>query len=231
MGEKISSKTNVKQNSQARINELEAELNTYKVLAEQQKKMLTESEAIITQANLIKAQAEHYADSVKREANRKALSMINLTQNDTTTNKVTSAVEKSTKEITKEDFEKLAVDEKEFQNKQNIKKLQQRVKQLNAVQHKSSRDSLDLKQNRLSLRKELFDLAKYQLEIDRLKANTEEDKAKIEQREAQLLMMEQEIVFAEQELKNANDKIMLQNLEIKNKNIVLTSFIIGSFYF
>jgi PAS domain S-box-containing protein len=228
MSEKISSKTNIKQNSQAKINELEAELNNYKILVEQQKQMLTESEGIITQANLIKAQAQHYADSVKKEANKKALSMLSLAQKDTSANKIAVAVEKSTKEITKEDFKKLSVDEKEFQSKQNIKKLQQRVIELSSVQHKSSRDSLDLKQNRLSLRKEFFDLAKYQLEIDRLKANTEEDRAKIEQREAQLLMMEQEIIFAEQELENANNKIKLKDLEIKNKNIVLTSFVIGS---
>jgi PAS domain S-box-containing protein len=228
MSEKISSKTNIKQNSQAKINELEAELNNYKILVEQQKQMLTESEGIITQANLIKAQAQHYADSVKKEANKKALSMLSLAQKDTSANKIAVALEKSTKEITKEDFKKLSVDEKEFQSKQNIKKLQQRVIELSSVQHKSSRDSLDLKQNRLSLRKEFFDLAKYQLEIDRLKANTEEDRAKIEQREAQLLMMEQEIIFAEQELENANNKIKLKDLEIKNKNIVLTSFVIGS---
>ncbi len=228
MGEKISSKTNVKQSAQAKINALEAELNNYKVLVDQQKRMLTESEAIITQANLIKAQAELYADSVKRNADEKMVSLLNMTKSDSTANKIDIAVEKSTKEITKEDFERLSVDENKFKNKQTIKQLQKRVEELSARQNKSVKDSLNLKQDRLSLRKELFGLAKYQLEIDKLKATTEEDKAKIEQREAQLFMMEQEIIRAEQELENANNKILLKDLEIKNKNIVLWSFVIGS---
>ena len=229
MAEKISSKTNVKQNDQAKINALESELTTYKVLVEQQKKMLTESEAIITEANLIKAQADHYADSVKMEADKRTLNIFNLNSEDTLSNsKIEIAVENSTKEITKDDFSKLEVDEKQFQDKKTIQQLQRKVKELNALQNKSSKDSLEMKQNRLSLRKELFDLAKYQLEIDRLNASTEKDKAKIKEREAQLLLMEQEIVYAEQELENANNKLKLKELEIKNKNIVLTSFVIGS---
>ena len=89
-------------------------------------------------------------------------------------------------------------------------------------------DSLNIKRDRLSMRKELFDLAKYQLEMDRLKATTEEDKVEIQKREAQLMLMEQEITFTEKELENANNKIMLKDLEIKNKNIILLSFFIGS---
>jgi len=226
-GEKISSKVASNQGNQAKINALESELSNYKILVEQQKKMLNEAEGVITEANLIKLQAEQYADSVKRAATEKSLNILSIMQNDTT-RKVEEAVDKITKEITQDDFKNLAVDEKEFQKKQTIKQLQQRVKELSRLQNKSRKDSLDIKKDRLSMRKELFDLAKYQLEMDRLKATTEEDRAEIEKREAQLFLMEQEIAFTEQELENANNKIMLKDLEIKNKNIMLLSFIIGS---
>jgi len=196
-------------------------------LVEQQKKMLNDADAVVSDAELIKSQARQYSDSIIQLANKKSAYILNLAKQDS--NKiVNNALEKSTKEITKDDFKNLAVDEKEFQSKKTIQQLQQRIKDLSGLQHKTSQDSLDLKKDRLSIRKELFDLAQYQLEIDRLNVRTKEDSVRIEQRESQLFLMKQDMLFAEQELENANNRLLLKDLEIKNKNIMLISFLIGS---
>ncbi|MDF1551013.1 MAG: hypothetical protein P1P88_24545, partial [Bacteroidales bacterium] len=228
VGEKLGTQTFVTNNQASKeLQRLQAEINQYKARLEEQQKLLDEARGVVSQADAIKAKAKRYADSVINLANRKSQSILNFARQDS--NKiVSSALEKSTKSITKDEFEKLAVDEKQFQNKKDIQILQHRVNELVKQQNKTSRDSIDLKKDRLSLRKELFDLAQYQLEIDRLNVRTKEDSMRIEQRESQLFLMKQDMVLAEQELENANNRLIMKDLEIKNKNIMLVSFVIGS---
>lgn len=214
-------------NSKLKIKQLESELRKYKLIAEEQKKMITQADEIVSDLNNIRQQAKNYSDSIINEANLKAIQLVKIANEDTTKNS-SKAIEKTTKTITKEDFEKLAVNEQEFLNKKIILELQKQIQELTSRQNKSNKDSLNIKKGKLSIRKELFDLAKYQLEIDRLEAKSEEDHKKIEERESRLFLMEQEILLAEEELENANNKILLKDLELKNKNIMLTSFIVGS---
>ncbi len=204
---------------------LQIELNTYKNLQEQQKLLLYQSDEIVNNADKIKSDAKFQADSIVKAANIKALSIRNSAVIDSTA--LVNAVIKSTKEITKEEFEKLAVDENEFQNKKSIQEAKRKIESLLKRQIKSSKDSLDLKKNRMVLRKELFDLAKYQLEIDRLNARTKEDSMLIDDRQTALNIMQQDMILAQQEIENANNKLKLKDLEIQNKNIMLFSVVIG----
>ncbi len=228
--EKIGGQTPTNNNaSDQQIKALQAELVAYKKLVEQQKLLLSQSGENGNDIEKIKSDAKLMADSIIRAANIKAKSIVR-TNAVIDSNAVVNAVNKSTKEITKEEFEKLAVDENTFQSKKSIQQAKRKIQDLLKRQIKSPKDSLDLKKNRLILRKELFDLAKYQLEIDRLNARTKEDSMLIDDRQTALNIMQQDMVLAQQEIENANNKLMLKDLEIKNKNIMLISFLIGSIF-
>jgi PAS domain S-box-containing protein len=226
LGTKVISK--VVNSDDEKLVQLQAELANYKALFNQQKIMLTEADEIISNANLIKSQANSYADSLVRLANSKALNILKSAQIDT--GKVITALDKSTKEISTEDFKNFEIDEKAFLSRKNTQKLHQRIERLSKKQKISEQDSLNLKRDRLDLRKEMFELAQYQLEIDRLNARTKEDSMRIDQRESQLFLMKQDMQLAEQELENANNKLLLKDLEIKNKNIMLLFFLAGSIF-
>jgi PAS domain S-box-containing protein len=208
------------------LEELKEELGNYKKLYFQQKTMLREAERIISDANLIRSEAVNFADSIVRNANNRAYQILKSAKVDSAS--VVSAFNKTTRDISSDEYKKLAIDEKEFLNKNHIKELKQRINRINQKQVISEKDSLLIKKDRLSMRKELFEMAQYQLEIDRLNARTREDSLRIEQRESELLLLEQNMLFAEQELENANNKLLLKDLELKNKNIQLFSVLGGS---
>ena len=226
--EKIGNQSISNNNScEDKIKALQLDLNTYKNLVQHQKLLLAESEEIVSTANKIKTEANLFADSIIKAAHLKSQN-IARTIKTSDTSLVSEAISKSTKEITREDFDRLSVNENDFQSKKSIQDVKRKIQLLVNRQKKSARDSLDIKKNRLMLRQELFDLAKYQLQIDRLNAKTKEDSMRIEQRESELVFMQQDMLLAQQEIENANNKLILKDLEIKNKNIMLISFLIGS---
>ena len=219
--------SNTNNKNQEELDALRTELKTYKNIVAYQKNLLAQSEEIVSNANKIKTDAKLYADSIIKAANNRSQSIVR-TKSVADTNYVSVAVNKSTKEITKDDFEKFSVDEKKFDNKKSIQSVKKKLQFIEHRQFKSAKDSLDIKKNRLILRKELFDLAKYQLEIDRLNARTKEDSTRIDQRESELNFMQQDMVLAQQEIENANNKLALKDLELRDKNIMLISSLVGT---
>ncbi|MFN8255012.1 MAG: SpoIIE family protein phosphatase [Bacteroidales bacterium] len=210
------------------IKALQGELEKYKLLAQSQKQMIDESGEILANSEKIKSTARDFADSIISAAYIKS-QIIKKTPGFTDTDVVKSAVDKSTREITKEDFQVLSVNENDFETKKSIQDVKKKIQSISKIEYKSARDSLDLKKNKLQLRQELFNLAKFQLQIDKLNARTRDDSIRIDQRQALLDAMQGEIEMARQEIEIANNKLTMKDLEIKNKNILLLSSLGGSF--
>jgi PAS domain S-box-containing protein len=208
------------------ISKLKVDLNNFKTLYLEQELLVKNADKIILEAKKIKNQANHYADSVMQDANRRVASIPRIIKKDSLN--VVSYLDKNTKDISPDDYKKYSVDENKFLSKKEVRELRQKIMHQSKQSKLTVKDSLALKGDRLKMRQELFEMAKYQLELDRLNARTKEDSIKIEVRESQLLMMKQDIDLAEKELENAQNTLKLKDLEIKNKNIMLVSFLIGS---
>ena len=209
-----------------KITELENELKKQKKLLfiERQKNSNLTNE--IYNIEDIAKKAREVADSIINEANKKYSAILQKAKKDST--KAKQALNRISKEITNDDFKKLAVNKETFKQNKTVKNVENKIKELNKIQNKSETVKLDIKKSRLDIRKELIDVARYQLEIDRLNSKTKKDSAMIEQREIQLSLMEADMESAEQEIENARKELRLKDLEIKNKNIMLVSFLIGS---
>lgn len=226
MAEKLDNIVTIKKEEKDSVKYLLNELTKYKILIKTLKNKLSKSDKELEAANVDK-QKLAFSDSLKRIENKKLLELIKSLEQQQITNIVSTNNEKDEK-IANKEFKDLSVNKEEFNQRKEVQELQKKYRKLNKISNKTRKDSLNLKKNRLKLRKELFEVAKYQLEIDRLTAITEEDKLKIENREAQLALMEQQIILAEQELNSANDKLELKELEIRNKNNQLISFVVGT---
>ncbi|MBN1253301.1 MAG: SpoIIE family protein phosphatase, partial [Bacteroidales bacterium] len=216
----------IEKTDSSKIKELENELKRKIAEIDAEKLKLSNSKKTSYDAEQIINNAKKEADSIIKEANKKSIAIIQKAQKDTV--KISQSLNIINKEISTDDFKKLSVNEEEFRNKEKVKTVEEKIKTLNKIANKSESEKLDIKKNRLEIRKELMDVARYELEIDRLNAKTKEDSARIEQRESQLSFMELEMKTAEQEIENARKEIKLKDLVIKNKNIMLISFLIGS---
>gem|GEM_PF-5844707 len=211
---------------ESRIKALQAEMDQYKTLTDNQKLLLEESQRIIADANQIKTIARIYADSLIASAYFKSQE-IKKSKNVSDTNIIAAAVNYSTRAISKDEFEMLSVKESDFENKKSIIDVKKKIQSIVDRPVKTAKDSLEYKKNNLQLRQELFDLAKFQLQIDRLNAKTKEDSMAIDRREANLNAMEKEMALAKQEIEIANNMLALKDLEIRSKNIMLVSVGIG----
>jgi serine phosphatase RsbU (regulator of sigma subunit) len=114
----------------------------------------------------------------------------------------------------KSDLKKLAVEEKTFYEREDIKSYQETIDKLKDKEKMSKRDSFELLNSMVLINEEMVESARLQLEIDKLSARTVEDSIRLQERETA-------IRFAEQEITEAKNKIEIQQLEIQQKNIWL----------
>ncbi|MEN9445029.1 MAG: hypothetical protein RIS47_1920 [Bacteroidota bacterium] len=112
------------------------------------------------------------------------------------------------------------VDQKKFMSRPEIQKTQHKLEATLKKSILSLSDSMDFASNRIYIREELLKSAQYQLEIDRLSARSHEDSLLISEKEEMLKRVAHEIDVAK-------TKLQLQQTEIRIKNIVLISFVIG----
>ncbi len=208
--------TNVSMNQ---LKALEAEVQSYKTIIDQQKLELEKIKSGQNVTDAIIAEANRKADSIVKVADRKAIFILQESKKDSINRQ--QKLNKAVSDISNEDFDKLSVNKEQFKEKENIKSIEKSIEKLKKQQNKSASDSLNLKENKLNLRREFVDLAKTQLEIDRLKARTHEDSLRIDQREAELFLIEQDMEFAAQQIKNAKKELELKDLELQKKNLIL----------
>jgi PAS domain S-box-containing protein len=208
------------------IEKLNKTINLYKNLYNQQLLRNTEAEKMFREAILIKKQAKEYADSLRKDANTKAIEMTRPVAKDTII--VISGVEKQLKEIKTDEYKTHGIDEKEFQNKGTVKESKQKINFIKTKTVQTPRDSIDRISEELKIQKEFISDARLQLQIELLNARTREDSIRIQEKELKLNSMEREVLKVEQELENARTKLLLKELEIKNKNMMLIAFLVGS---
>lgn len=116
------------------------------------------------------------------------------------------------------------VDEKKFNNREDIKALKLRLNQIENKTSLSKKDSVEYFETIVQFRDEMLKSAKMQLEIDKLNAKTKEDSLVLQKRET-------EIFLAEQEIEDAKNKIEIQQLEIQQKNTMLMFSISALLFF
>ena len=124
----------------------------------------------------------------------------------------------------KEIIKKLEVNEKEFYEREDIKKHKVEIEKLKSIKNKSAKESVEYMSSMVIVQEELIKTAKMQLEIDKLNAKTKEDSIALQQREVM-------IYLAEKEINAAKNKIAFQELEIKQKNTFLFFVITALIFF
>ena len=213
--------------------ECKRKINKQKLLFIAEKKRNENLKELIKKHNLTIEKAENIYDSIINAANKKYLLILQKAKKDSL--RISEALNRSTKILTENEFEKMSVNENDFENKTNVKNVKKEIEKLEKIKNKSQKDLIKIKSSRLKIRKEFMKDARYQLEIDRLNAKTKEDSAKIERREEQLSLMEADMQAAEKEIEVTRKELQRKNLiiknkdlEIKNKNIILFSFSVGT---
>jgi PAS domain S-box-containing protein len=208
------------------IEKLQKTISLYKNLYNQQLIRNKEAEKMISEAILIRKKALNYADSLIKDANSKAIDLTKPIAKDTVI--VISYVEKQLKEIKSDEYKTHGIDEKEFQNKSIVKESNQKINTIISKPKKTAKDSIERISEELKIQKEFISDARLQLQIELLNARTKEDSIRIQEKELRLNSMEREVFKVEQELENARNKLLLKELEIKNKNMMIIAFLVGS---
>lgn len=224
-GVKFETKAISGNDSEQIIKQLKSELESCSDQNEMQSRLLAEAEEIIKNSDSIIIAAKDVADSLSAIENQKIIYIIDIAEENSSN--IENATNKATSEILAEDFNQLAVNELAFNEQKPVIESNERIRKLKNLQKKTDWDSLNLKRERLLLRKELFKQALAQIEKDKLSAHSSVDSAMIKEREARLFFMQQELMLAEQELERVNNELKLRDLEIKNKNNILISLLIG----
>jgi len=151
----------------------------------------------------------------------------------------TSDVEKEKKEEveavvekpTQTELKKVGVNEKDFYEREDVKKYHETIKKYETSGFKSEQDSIEYYQNLVNMNKALLDYAKMQLEIDRLNARTHEDSVRLREREKLIAEKELDLKKAEETIENQKLKIANQKLEIQKRNLMLILAISGLLFF
>ena len=154
-------------------------------------------------AQIILNSAQRQSDKISKEAIKKAAKSTSAKKN------ITSSEDKI-----KNDLKKLAIKEKSFLEREDIKNYRTNINKFNKKGRLSIKDSLEYLNDVVSFNEEMVKSARLQLEIDKLNMKTKEDSIAIQEREVKIYLVEKEI-------KEAKDKIEVQKLEIAYKNKML----------
>jgi serine phosphatase RsbU (regulator of sigma subunit) len=202
----IEDKTKVLENETENIINVQPEADKLKLQAEYERLKLKKDSIILlaeSKANLILRIAQLQYESVSNE-----VKTLSLDQNSGKNNVI-----KANSDI-KDDLKKLAVEEKSFLEREDIRKYQKTLDELKAKKELSKKDSLEYLRTMVLVDEKVVESAKLQLQIDKLNAKTHEDSLALQDRE-------NAIFRAEQQIKEAKDQIEFQQLEIKQKNTML----------
>ncbi|MFN8259276.1 MAG: SpoIIE family protein phosphatase [Bacteroidales bacterium] len=124
----------------------------------------------------------------------------------------------------KNELKKLALDEEEFNKRDDIKVYKSKLKEFGSKPNGSKKDSVEYLETMVMFREEMVKSARMQIEIDKLNIRTRQDSIELQKREAA-------ISTAEKEIQQAKDKIEIQKLEIRQKNTMLMFSISATLFF
>lgn len=206
----LENKTNEIITTQIPEDEKEVQLADYNLLKRKKDSIIYWAER---KAELIINDALKESDEITKEAARNASKTAAAKKNDL----------KSETKI-KEDLKELAIEEKPFLERQDIKSYRAKLDELNKKQNLSGKDSIIYLETSILFKDEMVKSARLQLEIDKLSAKTREDSLALQQRENEILM-------AEQEIEDAKGQIEVQKLVIRQKNTILFFTIIALLFF
>lgn len=137
-------------------------------------------------------------------------------------------VEKSDESIistgSKIDLNKIGVNDKDFNARDDIKKYRKTIKSLESNVNKSKKDSIIYLESMVKFKEEMVRTAKLQLALDKMNVQSHEDSIELQHRQVTIYLVEQEI-------EEAKNKIAIQQMEIKNKNLMLMFSIAGLLFF
>jgi len=137
-------------------------------------------------------------------------------------------VEKTDKSIIsssdKTDLKKIGVKDEDFYERDDIKKYQKTIKKLESNVKKSKKDSVHYLESVVMFKEEMVKSAKLQLELDKMNVQSREDSIELQNRQVMIYLVEQEI-------EEAKNQIAIQQMEIKNKNLMLMFSISGLLFF
>jgi serine phosphatase RsbU (regulator of sigma subunit) len=145
-------------------------------------------------------------------------------------NKIPDKTESSSNKVIFTDnkivLKEIGIKEKEFNERPDIKKHQEAIKKFESKANKTKKDSMLYLESMVSIKEAALAEAKKQLEseLDSLNDRTEENSL-------ELLAKQKLISRIQEEIEQAKGKIVLQQLEIQNKNLMLMIAIAGSLFF
>jgi serine phosphatase RsbU (regulator of sigma subunit) len=167
--------------------------------------------------------AERKANLILRSADLKSKEIIAnsyINKSKLSAKDVKTGIEKPTID----ELKKVGVNDEQFYNRNDIKEYQNTISKLEKSKLKSKKDSVKYLDYLVKMKEEMLKSAHLKLELDKLNARTHEDSIELENRQLMIAQIEQEI----QEAKN---QIKLQQMEIKNKNLMLLFAITGLLFF
>ncbi len=142
--------------------------------------------------------------------------------------KIPDIVDKSEENIistnSKSDLKKIGVKDKGFYERADIKKYRKTIKSLESNVNKSKKDSVIYLESMVMFKEEMVKSAKLQLALDKMNVQSREDSIELQHRQVMIYLVEQEI-------EEAKNKIAIQQMEIKNKNLMLMFSIAGLLFF
>jgi len=177
-----------------------SEWGQYDILRQKKDSILLIAEK---KAQIILNSAQKQSDKISKEAIKQALK----------SSKIKKELPSSEDKI-KKNLKDLAVEEKTFLARDDIKNYRSNIDKYSSKGNLSKKDSLEYQISLLGFNEEMVKSARLQLEVDKLSIKTREDSIAIEEREAKIFM-------AEQEIKEAQNQIEVQKLEIEYKNTML----------
>ncbi len=167
--------------------------------------------------------AERKADLILRSADLKRKEIIAnsyVNKPKASTKNVKTEIEKPTKD----ELKKVGVNDEQFYSRKDIKEYQNTISNLEKSKLKSKKDSVKYLDYLVKMKEEMLKSANLKLELDKLNARTHEDSIELENRQLMIAQIEQEI-------QDAKNQIKLQQMEIKNKNLMLLFAITGLLFF
>jgi len=124
----------------------------------------------------------------------------------------------------KDDLKKIGIKDKGFYERDDIKKYRKTITSLELNVNKSKKDSIVFLESMVMFKEEMVKSAKLQLALDKMNVRSREDSVELQHRQVMIYLVEQEI-------EEAKNKIAIQQMEIKNKNLMLMFSIAGLLFF
>ncbi len=121
-------------------------------------------------------------------------------------------------------MKKIGVKDKDFYERDDIKKYQKTINKMESNVKKSKKDSVKYLESMVMFKEEIVKSAKLQLALDKMNVRSREDSVELQNRQVMIYLVEQEI-------EEAKNKIAIQQMEIKNKNLMLMLSIAGLLFF